>query len=521
MLYHQLMLTNITIIGFGVIGTEILSVLGSRYKQNKKLNIIIVEKNLKNIPGGEAYSEHQSRFGFFNNPLRISNPEFVKWLKKKENSKKLCKLSTDKKYNLKDWLKINTFFCEHKLNKFDELYVPRFFYSFFLKEKIFNIFKKHKKKIKITIIKGELDSIKSKNANFCNLKKYSSKYLLSFKKDKIFFKKTNFKTKFFKTENVVIGTGIIPPEKISSKNKITNKNYINDFYGSRGTYNLIHKIKTKLKIKNIVKIIFIGNKAGLLEAMPELQKMNNKFKKRIKIICISPSSVSLEKAELSKNYKKLQLKIYENLKEKKIKKAIYLYDYVIKEFENGKKDGFSKYDIWTTILKKKILNKLYKSLSYEEKNNYNEHVFTKIRNITRYTYPATVVAKEQLEKNKTLKFVTDRVYKLDEINKKLIVISKKNKRIVGDIVINVSGPSNLLSKNNHLKYLESLKKISKKFTNRGFMTNSSFLLRNNIYIPGSLSINFNPNRLTIIRAITKNAHKVATKISNIYNKKRI
>ena len=33
------------------------------------------------------------------------------------------------------------------------------------------------------------------------------------------------------------------------------------------------------------------------------------------------------------------------------------------------------------------------------------------------------------------------------------------------------------------------------------------------------SINFNPNRLTIIRAITQNAHKVATKISNIYNKK--
>ena len=43
MLYHQLMLTNITIIGFGVIGTEILSVLANRYKQKKKkLNIIIV-----------------------------------------------------------------------------------------------------------------------------------------------------------------------------------------------------------------------------------------------------------------------------------------------------------------------------------------------------------------------------------------------------------------------------------------------------------------------------------------------
>jgi len=45
------------------------------------------------------------------------------------------------------------------------------------------------------------------------------------------------------------------------------------------------------------------------------------------------------------------------------------------------------------------------------------------------------------------------------------------------------------------------------------------MLKNNIYMPGTLSLNFNPNRLTIIRAITRNAHKVAINISKKYNKK--
>ena len=47
------------------------------------------------------------------------------------------------------------------------------------------------------------------------------------------------------------------------------------------------------------------------------------------------------------------------------------------------------------------------------------------------------------------------------------------------------------------------------------------MLKNNIYMPGTLSLNFNPNRLTIIRAITRNAHRVAINISKTYNKKKL
>ena len=74
---------HIVILGFGVIGTEALYQLLKK-KIKKKLLISIVERDFSNIPGGIAYSEIKSKYGFFNNPLRLSNIEFIKWIKKKK-----------------------------------------------------------------------------------------------------------------------------------------------------------------------------------------------------------------------------------------------------------------------------------------------------------------------------------------------------------------------------------------------------------------------------------------------------
>ena len=83
------MLFDFTIIGFGVIGTETLNgvkkILLKKPRQHKKINIAIIEKNLNNIPGGIAYSRINSKFGFFNNPLRLSHPDFIKWFNLKVN----------------------------------------------------------------------------------------------------------------------------------------------------------------------------------------------------------------------------------------------------------------------------------------------------------------------------------------------------------------------------------------------------------------------------------------------------
>ena len=54
--------------------------------------------------------------------------------------------------------------------------------------------------------------------------------------------------------------------------------------------------------------------------------------------------------------------------------------------------------------------------------------------------------------------------------------------------------------------------ITKRYNERGFSTNKNFMLEKDIFLPGTLSNNFNPGRETIIKAITKNSHKVAKNI---------
>ena len=139
-------------------------------------------------------------------------------------------------------------------------------------------------------------------------------------------------------------------------------------------------------------------------------------------------------------------------------------------------------------------------------------IFPLVRNITRYTYPDTVSAKNRLERANKIKFIKDRVIKIIKHKKNLILKTQSSKFIKGDIVINVSGPVSIMDNKDEIKFISSLKKITNKFNERGFTTNNNFMLEKGLYLPGTLSNNFNPGRETIIKAITKNSHKVAKNI---------
>ena len=139
-------------------------------------------------------------------------------------------------------------------------------------------------------------------------------------------------------------------------------------------------------------------------------------------------------------------------------------------------------------------------------------IFPLIRNMTRYTFPDTVSAKNRLERANKIKFIKDKVVKIVKDKDILIVKTQYKKSIKGDIVINVSGPASVVQTKNNIKFISSLKKITKKFNERGFSTNKNFMLEEGLFLPGTLSNNFNPGRETIIKAITKNAHKVARNI---------
>ena len=93
------MYEHLIISGFGVIGTEVLHQIIKKNKF-KKLNISIIEKNYSNFPGGVAYSKLNSRYGFFNNPLRLSNDGFKNWVSKNSNQRRLIRYFNQNK-NLK------------------------------------------------------------------------------------------------------------------------------------------------------------------------------------------------------------------------------------------------------------------------------------------------------------------------------------------------------------------------------------------------------------------------------------
>ena len=501
---------DITIIGYGVIGTETLFKITEKFNKKQKLKIAIIEKNLNHIPGGVAYSKNSSKFGFFNNPLRLSNLEFVKWIKKKKNLIRLSKfISSNKDFNLNNWLQDSNI-LNKKVKDFNELYLPRLSYSFFLEDKIKSTLENiSKKKIILKFLQGEVQTVSKNNHFICKSKHALSECKLTLAKSKISLKKTKKKLKFISTKKIVLGNGLLPPKTIYEKNKFINKNYIWDFYTEGGTLNLIKKIKRIKKNKKKIKLVFIGNKAGLLETMPELENFISKNKIKLKIITISPNKLSLEKAENSSKFKFYKFKYFVNKKINTLIKSREILNLLVKEFSYAINKGFNKYDVWTWVLKKNLIFKCYKRLSAREKSIYNEKIFPQIRNLTRYTYPNTIYAKERLLRKNLLLFIKDKVVKLKKYKKYIVVYTKNSRKILGDIVINVSGPINLDSITNESPFISSVKKINVNYNYRGFIADNNFSIAKNLYAPGTISSNFNPNRLTIIRAVTENSHRVA------------
>ena len=74
----------------------------------KKFIFAKVDKKPENIPGGVAYGYQNSKYGYFNNPIRLSPPSFVKWIMKKKNKNALIQyLDLHGGLTGKDWIRKN------------------------------------------------------------------------------------------------------------------------------------------------------------------------------------------------------------------------------------------------------------------------------------------------------------------------------------------------------------------------------------------------------------------------------
>ena len=525
-------------IGGGITGLEtIISAFTNiqrQLKKSKKIIFAIIDKNPENIPGGVAYGFKISQFGYFNNPIRLSPVQFTKWLIKKKNKKKIISyLKIHGGYTGKDWIKKNiNILYSSKIKQINELYIPRTIANFWMEQRLLWLISKMKKiSNKSSIIfdlkffKGEVLAIKNLKDNYHKII-FKNNYceMLQYKIIKNSFKKIVFEKNkrisepiFSKTQN--IGLGLPPPKQLATTRAQKNNYYIWDFYSQGSTSDLINKILQINKIKKKIRVYFIGYKAGLLESLPELKKIILKKKIKIEIICSSKDLVSIQEAKLSLNKKSYKLQVFKKKKLFSIRTAKKLYFSIIKEFELSYSLGYKKYDAWTQILNNKILDKCIKNFSYREKKQYYDFFYNKVRNVTRFTYPETIIAREKLLKMKILKTKKEIVKKVDNLKGQLIVETKNNNnkinKYICDLVINVSGPLNVGTLKNEIPLINDLRKNGAKILSGGFVVNNYFKISGikNIYTPGILARGFNPERKTIIKAILENSQKAGESIA--------
>ncbi len=531
-------------IGGGITGIETVISIINRIKNNlkkkkfKKITLAVIEKNPENIPGGVAYGFKRSTFGYFNNPLRLSPKKFTDWVLKSKNKKKLINyLENHGGYTGKEWIKKNLkIFLSHKNKNLKELYIPRIMMNFWMLERfllVLNTIKKINKKyrnlIDIKFIKGEVIGLKKRKnyyqikfkKNFCKELKFKQNNInsnpLSFHKDLLINKKITAK-------NINIGLGLPPPAQIASPEARRNENYIWDFYDEGSTSFLIKKILYLSKLKKKIIIYFIGYKAGLLEAMPELYKIITTNKLNIKIICSSSELQSIQKAELSLKKKIYKTKYFKKNILFKINTAEKLFMSIFKEFNFAQSKGYNRYDAWTYILKNNLIYEVIKKFNIYQKKKYDDYFHNKIRAITRFTYPETINSRELMFKKKILEAKKEKVKKVKIKNKNLIVVTKNKKNITKkyncDIVVNVSGPLNAEKIREEIPLVNQLKIMGAKTISGNFVVNHHFEIEGlkNIFIPGTLARGFNPERKTIISAILKNSNIVANCISKNYLK---
>ena len=539
-------------IGGGITGLEtIISTFANIEKELKKSKIkrkklkykkfifAIIDKNPENIPGGVAYGFKASRYGYFNNPIRLSPKKFTNWLLKKSKKKKLTNyLKTYGGYSGKDWLKKNKkILFSSKLNNLKELYIPRAILNFWMEEKLILLISKMKRISKklsipfnIKFFKGEVVRINDCKKNYREIifkNNFCEK--LDYQITNNPFKRINFKkikreekSIFSITQN--IGLGLPPPKQLATLKAQKNIHYIWDFYSQGSTALLIKKISNLNKKKKKLLVYFIGYKAGLLESLPELTKIIIHNKIKIKIICSSKNLQGIQKAKFTLGKKMYKLKVFKKKKFLKIRTAKKLYFFILKEFKLSISDGYKKYDAWTQILENNIIGRCIKNFSEYEKKNYYDIYHTKIRNITRFTYPETIAARDKLLKLKILRTKKEVVRKVDTSRNKLIVetINTNNrlKKYICDLVINVSGPLNAETIKHEIPLIKSLKNKGAKTISGGFVVDNKFQVKGvkNVYTPGVLARGFNPERKTIIKAILENSHKTRQSIAKtLYN----
>ena len=267
---------DLSIIGSGIAGSFTLWHFLNNYKAGKSLKIAVFEKHHQ-FHTGIPYGERSSSNTLLIKPLKFFLPEeglvhFKAWIKQNKEVL-LAKYAANSDQCGKAWLARHS--EDIALDRWDELYVPRFFVGHYLTEIMQQAYKRARQiGIEIQNIRGKVIAMQPKDSSY------------SITTDKDF-------EPSYKTKKAVLALGSLPPKQLYDFKSTGTMDwpvmYIDDPY-QPGVKQNINRIKSYLKTTNKerINVLILGSNASGVEQFYNLREWPEIENKISNIMVLSP-----------------------------------------------------------------------------------------------------------------------------------------------------------------------------------------------------------------------------------------
>lgn len=437
------------------------------------LRILVIEK-ADEVWTGVPYGARSGKSALIITPLKEFLPSgdalaFLSWLEERAGETSYDSHNEDENL-LKNWFDKNA--AALKKGDLEDLYIPRYWFGMFMKERINKLLADASGK---GLILCEIVSSEVVDLEFC-----VSYYKIVALKDEIVSR--------FVGDKVVLAIGSPPSKPLYSHNRNSNKQpfIINDTY-KPGLASVLKSIKNFFSDTGNVpaNMLILGSNASALEMIYHL---NDDIINRLgKLYVISSSGKFPSRISNIKN-EQFDPPALTSLSNEKDIIASRIFDCFIADFNFAETNGIDSECTYQPI--SSMIIKLISRLNLNEQKKFVSHYGQKIGNYYRRAGSEYLDKMAELHSQNKMELIKGKFLNIEECGFTYVTPVAKmllNSKI--DVVVNCSGSMELtgdLSESCLLENLINRKLCKVNKSGRGFSTNDNFEASKNLYIAGPL-----------------------------------
>lgn len=361
------------------------------FDRQSPFKIALVERNLDHIGGGTAFSLAGGK-GLFNNPYRLLHERLREWIWTRRESISSLLAETD---GFSAWLDANKPVLESAGSEEDlaEVYFPRILGGLWLRnmaaESLDQGAAEHRHgSVSVDLFEGEVDLVEKGGSGRFNVAPVNGLTGMAGQNRWSLF---NFELGPFirgawqdlqlEADQVVVANG--ETERTAQAGMVSLPWELRD--------DVLRRLK---KGAECVRVISLGTGSIFLESLWELQTVLRDGQK-VQMVGLSSTGQVPMRGELSRHYcnSRYQLKHFNQILSASLSPALRLQNllnWLVEEYEAAEAEGYSRYDVWTTVLESAVLNEFVESLDPHHRTDYDLYCKPKLRELTRFTNPALV-----------------------------------------------------------------------------------------------------------------------------------